>query len=182
MNDAVYNRGAIWFHWIIAALIIINIVIAFGHDALPRELRGTVMGWHKAFGVIVLLLSIGRIVWRLAHPRPPFVETMKGWEVALARFTHAAFYVLIVALPLSGWIWMSAGETRRPISFFGLFDIPFLPVAQSKAGGEIGHEMHELMGYAMTALVALHILAALKHQLVDKDTVLARMVPALRRG
>lgn len=182
MTNAVYNRGAIWFHWTIALLIIVNIAIAFGHDLLPRPDRGLVMGWHKAIGIAVLALSIGRIGWRLAHPRPPFVETMKGWEVALARFTHAAFYVLIVALPLSGWIWMSAGETRRPISFFGLFDIPFLPVAQSKAGGEIGHEMHELMGYAMTALVALHILAALKHQLVDKDTVLARMVPALRRG
>lgn len=177
-----YSRGAIWFHWTIAALVVANLLIAFFNDYLPDAEAGLITGWHKAIGVTVLVLSVARIGWRLTHRPPPYPASLRPWERTLARINHTLFYLLIIALPLSGWIWASASETRRPLTWFGLFDIPYLPVVQSVAGGELGHEVHEILGKLMIGLVVLHVAAALKHHFADRNSVLGRMLPAARRG
>lgn len=176
-----YSRGAIAFHWTIAALIVANIAaIAIAGD-LPKAEAGRVIDNHKAIGLLILALSVLRIVWRVTHPAPPFVESLKTWEVAAAKVVHSLFYFLIVAIPFTGWAMTSAFSGGQPISFFGLFDIPGLPFPADKEKAGVLHEVHELLAILTLSLLALHIGAALKHQFVDRDGTLGRMIPVLRR-
>ena len=171
--DGTYSRGAIAFHWIIAALVIFNLAVGL----LP--FLGGLFFLHKAIGITVLALTIGRIAWRLAHRPPPLPAHVAAWERGVAHATHWTLYGLLLLMPLSGWAMVSGTAKRRPLDWFGLFDIPYLPV--SKAVGDIGHDAHGLLGWLMLALVALHIGAALRHHLILRDGVLARMIPALGR-
>jgi cytochrome b561 len=171
-----YSIVAMWFHWTIAVLVIANLAIGLLHDTL---LRGT-MPAHKAIGLTVLLLTAGRVAWRLMHRPPPLPAHTPVWERGLAHAVHWALYLLMIAMPVTGWLMVSGSATRRPLTWFGLFDLPYLPVGET-AGG-IGHEAHELLGWLMLALVVLHIAAALRHRLILKDGILGRMAPALDRG
>lgn len=171
-----YSTTAMWFHWTIAVLVIVNLAVGILHDPIPA-LRAWMPG-HKAIGVTVLVLTAGRIAWRLTHPAPPLPPATKAWERVSAHATHWTLYVLLILMPLSGWTMVSAG-TRRPLTWFGLFDIPYLPV--SDAAGDIGATAHGILGWTMLTLVALHIAAALRHRLILRDHVLARMAPALDR-
>ncbi len=170
-----YSTVAIWFHWTIAALVIANLTIGLFHDALP----GGSMPAHKAIGLTVLALTLARIAWRLGHRPPPLPATTPGWERGAAHATHWLLYILMVAMPVTGWMMVSGSATRRPLDWFGLFDLPYLPVG-SQAGG-IGHDAHAILGWLMLALVSLHIAAALRHRLILRDGMLARMAPALDR-
>jgi cytochrome b561 len=171
MTRTTYSTGAILFHWTIAVLVIANLLIGFG------LLKG--MPTHKAIGITVLVLSVLRIVWRLIHRQPPLPAIVPGWQATAARISHATFYVLLIAMPLSGWLMVSNAEKLRPLTWFGLFDIPYLTV--SRAAGDAGHEIHELLAIPFAALVLLHVAAALKHHFIDRDSVLARMLPMLSR-
>jgi len=170
-----YTKVAIMLHWIIAILVIANIGLAELTEDLAREARGPYMNVHKAFGITVLLLTLARIAWRLGHKPPPLPTAMPAWQKAAARISHFAFYVLLLALPLSGWLWMSTYPA--PVSYFGLFEVPVLPVVGQEALGEGLHKSHEVMGQAMFYLVILHILGGLKHLVVDRDGVFGRMLP-----
>ncbi|QLC24562.1 cytochrome b [Parasphingopyxis algicola] len=170
-----YTKVAMTLHWIIAILVISNIGLAELTEDLSREARGPYMDVHKAFGITVLVLTLSRIAWRLGHKPPPLPASMPAWQTATARISHFTFYLLLLALPFSGWLWMSTYPA--PISWFGFFNVPLWPVAGQEALGETLHEGHEIMGKAMLALVVLHILGAFKHLLVDKDGVFGRMLP-----
>ncbi len=135
------------------------------------------MGYHKATGIVILLLTLVRIGWRLINPPPPLLETLKTWEAALARVTHALFYVLMLAVPLAGLGLHSAFGQGKPVSIFGLFDFPALPVGIDKPTIGLFHELHEVTATAMLVLLGLHVAAALKHQFLDRDGTLARMKP-----
>ena len=170
-----YTSVAILFHWVIAVLVITNIGLAELTEDLTREARGPYMDTHKAIGITILFLSLGRLGWRLTHRPPPLPDFMPAWEKFLARANHVLFYVLMIGLPLGGWLWMSTYPA--PFSYFGLFDVPMLPVAGQEALGDLAHEGHEVGGTVMIALIALHILGATKHHLVDKFPLLRRMLP-----
>ncbi len=172
-----YSTVAIWFHWTIAVLVILNIAVGLLHDPIPA--LGAFMGAHKAIGMTVLVLTLGRIIWRITHPAPPLPAEVPAAHKGLAHATHFAFYALLLAMPLTGWMMVSGTETRRPFNWFGLFDLPYLPV--SKAAGGFGHSAHGVLGWLMLALVVLHIAAALRHHLILRDAVLVRMAPALKR-
>ncbi|NJC09840.1 cytochrome b561 [Polymorphobacter fuscus] len=135
----------------------------------------TIIGLHKSLGLTVIALTLVRIAWRLGHARPPLPGHMTSLERMLARATHLLFYVLLLALPISGWAMMSTGRTVRPTRVFGLVSIPPLPVTQ-QLGAMFG-DGHELLGWAMLATIVLHISAAVKHQFFDRDELLARMLP-----
>lgn len=180
-QSARYNGVAIAFHWIITVLIALNFVGAWIAEDMPKEDAMQVMANHKAFGLTILLLSVLRIAWRLIHKAPPLVDTLKTWEVALAKVTHALFYFLMVAIPVTGWAMASAGMKGAPIGWFGIFEIPALPVAHDRATAGIFHESHEVLATLMLVLFALHVVAALKHQFVDRDGTMARMSPFPRR-
>ena len=171
-----YSQVARWFHWTIALLIIGNLLGGFFHDALPRTWIGTIMGAHKAIGLTVLALSLARLAWRLGHPAPRPMANHAAWEVALARTTHWVLYAFMVLMPLAGWLMVSAAETRRPLEFFGLFPLPYLPTGADATLAGIGHEAHEIIGWGFVALLVLHVAGALKHQWVDRDDTLGRMV------
>ncbi len=172
-----YSRGAIWFHWIIAVLVIVNLTIGLFHESLFKGLHGAIP-LHKSIGLTVLVLTLGRIGWRLAHRPPPLPVGISRWERGAARVTHLAFYVLLLAMPLTGWAMGSAGrEARYPTRWFGLFDVPHLPVSASLA--ETGDGAHLVLGYLTAALVVLHVGAAMRHHLVLRDRVIARMIPGL---
>ena len=179
-STARYSRGAIILHWVIALLIIGNFIGAWISEDLPRDERMVMMGYHKATGVMILLLTLVRIGWRLVNRPPALLDTLKTWEAALARVTHLLFYVLMVAVPLAGLGLHSAFGKGKPVSLFGLVDFPALPVGSDKPTIGLFHELHEVTATAMLVLFALHLAAALKHQFLDRDGTLARMVPFLR--
>ncbi|MEG3163018.1 cytochrome b [Sphingomonas sp. PB2P19] len=172
-----YSTVAIWFHWTIALLVVLNLAVGLLSDPIPA-LRPW-MAAHKSIGITVLVLTFGRIAWRLAHRAPPLPAGTQAWEKGVAHATHWTLYLLLVAMPLTGWLMVSGTDKRRPLDWFGLFDIPYLPV--SKAAGGFGHEAHGVLGWLMLALVVLHVAAALRHHLILRDTVLARMAPMVRR-
>lgn len=173
-RDDRYSTVAIWFHWTIAVMVILNLLIGFFHESLLAGWKGSI-GIHKAVGITVLVLTAGRIVWRLAHRPPALPANIAGWERGAAHAAHWGLYALLFVMPLTGWM-MSSGPKRHPLSWFGLFDIPYLPVSPGAAG--FGHEAHEVLGFLFAAVVVIHIGAALRHHLILRDRVLARMLPS----
>lgn len=170
-----YSRGAIILHWLIGLLIITNIASAMLTESFSRETRMEIMSFHKAFGMVILLLAVIRIGWRLSHKPPAKPPELDSWEIWLARAVHFIFYALMILLPLSGWVWMSANG--KPIDMFGLFDLPPLPVTPNKELGHIMHDRHELLGLSMLALLVLHVLGVVKHQFIDRMPFIQRMWP-----
>lgn len=165
-----YNGVARALHAGIALLLIANLALGLLHDALEKTVN--VMPLHKSTGLTVLALTLVRIGWRLKWRAPPFVPAIARREAAAARLVHGAFYALMLALPLTGWIMSSAGT--RPLAWFGAA-FPKLPVAKGSALAEISHEGHEVMGFVLIALIVLHVAAALRHHYVLRDGVLRRM-------
>ena len=174
-----YSGVAMAFHWAIAILVIMNWQIA----ERAHELRGpdgaAVMGYHKAWGMLILALALGRLIWRLTHPVPPLPSYYAAWEKMLARTVHIIFYVLIIGLPLGAWYANSLGG--KPVDFFGLFTIPALPVGENKKLGHSIFEIHQTGGMILIYLAGLHILGALKHTFSTRDGELFRDA-ALRPG
>ncbi|MES2097987.1 MAG: cytochrome b [Pseudomonadota bacterium] len=174
-----YSWVAIGLHWLIALLVVVNLVTGLFHDTLFDGVAGLIPV-HKSIGIGILALTVVRIGWRLAHRPPALSPDVAGWERVAARVIHAAFYALLLIVPLSGWAMVSAGDERRPLFWFGLFRLPWLPV--SDAVGEAADQGHLIAGYLMAALVVAHVAAALRHHFLLKDSVLARMLPvAMRR-
>jgi len=174
-----YSRGAIALHWTIAVLVLANLALGLFHESLLDGLKWVIPA-HKALGITVLALTLARIGWRMLYRPPPFPPEMPRWERVTAKAAHGLLYVLLLALPLSGWAMVSAGEERRPLSWFGLFRVPWLPV--SDAASDAADRAHLVAGYLMAALVVVHIAAALRHHFILRDSVFARMVPGLARG
>ena len=171
MTRTRYSTGAIMFHWSIALLVIANLLIGFGlFGGMPA---------HKAIGITILVLSVLRVGWRLAQRAPPLPDGIPRWQAITARISHAVFYVLIIVMPVSGWLMVSNAEKLRPLSWFGLFDIPYLTI--SRAAGKAGHDVHELLAIPFAALVLLHVAAALKHPFIERSPVLTRMAPIVSR-
>ena len=171
-----YSKVAIALHWILAALIISNFVLANVAEDLARELRGAYMNPHKAIGISILLFSVFRLYWRMGHRPPPLPDAISEWQAKLGKFVHAIFYFLIIAVPLSGWIMASAHPQAPPISFFGLFDFS-LPIGRDKGVAGFAYETHEILTKPLAILIILHVLAALKHQFADRLPFIQRMFP-----
>ena len=164
-----YNSVARGFHAIIAVLVIGNIAGGLLNDSLPKAWN--VIPLHKSMGLLILFLSVGRLLWRFTWKTPPYRPALKPRELLLAQAVHGIFYALIVIMPLTGWIFTSAGKYGA--AFFG---IPVsLPITKANPLAGIAAEAHEILGYAFAALVVLHIAAALRHHFLLKDDVLRRM-------
>ena len=172
-----YSKVAIAFHWIIALLVISNIGLAELTEDFAKPDRAPYMDLHKAFGICVLFLTLARLGWRWTHPRPRLPSKLAPWETLLAKGAHFLFYLLLIGLPLGGWLWMSTYGQQAAVSMFGLFNMPVLPVEGNTMLGDAVHEGHELGGKVMFVLILLHISAALKHQFIDKLPFIQRMWP-----
>ncbi len=165
-------------HWVIVALIALQVTLALIADDLPLGMKKLAMlARHKSVGITILGLAAIRLIWRWTNPTPALPETLKPYERVLAHVTHAALYLLLFAMPLSGWLMSSA--RGFPVSWFGLVQLPDL-VPKSKPLYEALLQTHDLLALALGAVVLLHVAAALKHHYVLKDDVLRRMLPFTR--
>jgi cytochrome b561 len=178
-TDAGYTRTAIALHWLAALLIVANLTLGVsmvGLELSPLKLR--LFSYHKWIGITVFIVACLRLAWRQFHPPPPPVA-MPDWQRRAATVTHAILYVLMFAIPLSGWIYSSA--TGVSVVYLGLVPLPDL-VPKDKALASVLKAVHVTLNIGLVALVILHIGAALKHHVMDHDGVLPRMLPFLRRA
>lgn len=174
-----YSTIAIALHWGIAVLVVGQILLIMAGDAVEGEGARVFRDAHKAVGVSLLVLTLVRLGWRLANPAPPLPAGTPGWEKGLAHLTHVAFYAILLILPLSGWLASSAAG--RDINWFGLFNWPLLPIGGGREAAGQFMDIHRLVVKGLYVLLALHVLAALKHQFFDRDNVVHRMLPFLPR-
>jgi cytochrome b561 len=173
-----YSAVAQTFHWVIAALIVTQFVLAYTADDLPIGVHKlALLARHKSFGMTILMLAVLRLLWRLKNPPPALPAGMTSVERMLARATHIAFYVLLFAMPLTGWMMSSA--KNYSVSWFGVFTWPNL-IGKNENAFELLRSTHHVLSFILFAIAVLHILAALKHHFWDKDDVLLRMLPLFK--
>lgn len=170
-----YTTTAILLHWLMAIGLIGNFALgAVMHelDFSPAKLQ--LYAWHKWAGVTLFALLLARLAWRIGNPPPPLPGTLSALARQAAGLAHAMLYVLMLAIPLSGWLMSSAKGV--PTVWFGVLPLPDL-VGKSAGLGHFLEEVHERLNFALLVLVGIHVAAALKHRLIDRDDILARMWP-----
>lgn len=180
-----YTRTAMALHWIIAILIICNVVLGLSADSLPDDWVRPVIDTHKSIGITVLGLVLLRILWRVSHKPPPLPAEFPSWERTAAHLAHFLLYLLMIGLPLSGWLHDSAWKdaATHPMRLFNLFTWPRIgyvmhldPTLKETLHNRFG-TLHTWLGYALYALLAMHVGGALKHQWIDRKSVFKRMIP-----
>lgn len=179
MTSVRYTRTAITLHWLVALAILGSFSLGLTMQGLPLSpLKLELYSWHKWAGVTIFTLVAMRLVWRLAHQPPPLPTTMPAWQQHAARATHALLYVLMFAIPLSGWL-MSSAKGFQTV-YFGVLPIPDL-LAKDAALGDLLRAVHQTLNFTMITIVLGHAVVAIKHHLHDRDDVLVRMLPLLRK-
>ena len=170
-----YTTVAIVLHWLSAALVLFMVGLGWIMDEIPKGTpeRAYWFNLHKSIGITIGLLVVVRLLWRLAHKPPPLPSTMPAWEVAAARVTHALLYALLVAMPLVGFL--ASNYSRFGVKFFGLQIGPFFP--EDQAMRDALQALHGALAWVLVVLVVVHVAAALKHRLIDRDQVFERMLP-----
>lgn len=190
-----YSSGAIVLHWLMAAVIIVQLAIGLwmgGALANPatQALAYDAFQLHKSLGLLLLVLAVLRLFWRLGHRVPPMPIHMAAWQKTAARISHFLLYSFMILIPLSGWVYVSTGWNSAigaplavPTMFFGLFEWPHVPgIANAAESVRImvadrTSQIHEILAFSLIGLLVLHILAALKHHFMDQDDVLRSMLP-----
>ncbi|HEY4317999.1 MAG TPA: cytochrome b [Herbaspirillum sp.] len=171
-----YGGVAILLHWLIALMIIctftLGLVMVNIPGLTPTKLK--YVSWHKWSGVTILALACIRLLWRLTHAAPPYPAGMPRWQIGVAHLTHFLLYLLIFAVPLSGYFYTLAAGV--PVVYLGLFPLPVLigPHPELKAALKL---THYVLNMTLLAFVCLHVLAALKHHFIDRDDIMKRMLP-----
>lgn len=174
-----YTYTAIVLHWLIALLI----VAAFILGLIMSDMPGLTMtklkyfSWHKWLGVTIFILVALRAVWRLTHPAPPLALSVPAWQRRAASWMHGLLYALLIVIPLTGYFYSLAAGVQ--VVYLGIIPLPVL-IEKNDALKVILEEAHSLLNFSMAGMVALHALAALKHQFIDRDGTLARMLPFLK--
>lgn len=174
-----YSRTAIALHWLIA----LGIVIAFGMGLTMTSMPGItplklrLFNWHKWLGVTLLALATIRLLWRLSHPAPPLPTSIPRWQRIVAEGTHYGLYVLMFAIPLSGYFYSLAAGF--PVVYLGLIPLPVL-IEPNPTLKPVLKAVHFWLNMGLFTLVMAHVGAALKHHFVDRDEILRRMWPAAR--
>ncbi|MDE3059731.1 MAG: cytochrome b [Pseudomonadota bacterium] len=173
-----YGSVAKTLHWLIFLMIAGMLTVGFIMTDMPNSPdKFKLYGLHKSFGISVLALVTLRLLWKAANIQPVLPDGMRVWEKWAAHAGHALLYVLIIAMPFSGWAMSSAAGL--PVSVFGWFTVPNL-VAPDKALKHDLQELHETLAWVLIVAVTLHVLAALLHHFYYKDNVLRRMLPFCR--
>ncbi len=180
-----YNRVAMIVHWLIAALVLINVGLGLYFVDLPQDFpnKSLFTQTHKSIGLTVLLLSIFRLYWRLSHPVPRTPANMSRWQVVSARIVHWLFYILLIAIPFAGWCIVSVSPLGITTVYFGVFNWPHLwfltgwPMEDRQEWVSYFVFTHNTLAFTAIALIVIHVAAALYHHYWRKDDVLLRMLP-----
>ena len=179
-NRHPYSALAIGLHWLVFVFVIANWLLGPYMADLPlspQKLK--YFSWHKWIGVTVFLLAVFRLAWRLFHPPPPLSVSVPPWQRHLAQASHLILYLLIFAVPVTGWLYSSASGV--PTVYLGWVQLPDL-VGRDKALAELLKQAHIFLNMTLLAVVLVHVAAAFKHHFIDHDDVLARMLPFLGAG
>ena len=183
-----YNNTAIVFHWLTAILIIGMLGVGKYMTSLDENntLRFSLTQWHKSFGLIILVLSIARVGWRLGHRTPALPVAMRAWERVVAHLSHLLFYLLILFMPITGWLMVSASPLNISTFFFNVIKVPHLPWLSTAPNRETLADnfqlAHEYASMVLIMLLLLHIGAAIRHQFMLRDQLMTRMTPDLSDG
>jgi len=169
-----WSRTARSLHWLMALLILSQAVVGWiGHEMERSPLKVDVLTAHKSLGITLLMLAVFRLLWRWTHRAPPHPAGSPPWQSWAARLTHIALYVLMFALPLSGWL--VASTSIVPWKLWWLIPWPKIASAD-KTLHEIAEDIHEALVWWLVAVLAVHVAAALWHHFARRDTVLLRML------
>jgi len=181
-NDADrWGWVSLGLHWLTALMVLGLVVVGLLMQELPNSLtKFQIYALHKSFGITVLALTVMRLLWRLFAGTPPPVPGMPRWQRFAANLSHGALYLILLAMPLSGWLYHSAsGAVPRQLEWFKLVPLPSLS-ERDKAVADFALAMHQWLFLALAVIVTVHALAALKHHYVDRDRTLVRMLPLLK--
>lgn len=174
-----YGLVAIILHWLIALAILGMLGVGLWMTELKNSpTKIEVYTWHKWVGLTVLALAAFRLLWRL-YRRPPAPLPAPAWQLRAAAGTHGLMYLLMLAMPLSGWLQNSA--SGFPLSWFGLFKVPAL-IARDREAFVFWQQVHEWLAWTLMAVIALHLAATIKHHFIDRDSTLTRMLPRFGSG
>lgn len=173
-SGAHFGAVSIFNHWVIALLIIAMLAIGIYMVDLPKggAARTEWIDFHKSVGILVLVLGTWRVLWRIASGVPDEIADMPRWQHNAAKAVHLMLLIAIVAMPVSGY--MRSSMRGKQVSFFGLFDMPVLP--QSEVIGSAASAVHSWLAYILIAIIVVHVVAAVKHHVIDKDATLKRML------
>jgi len=175
-----YTRTAISLHWLMALLVLVTFPVGLvAHEMAlsPDKLR--LLSYHKWLGVTVFLLAVVRLLWLATHRPAPMLASMPQWQRMVAQAVHVLLYVLLFAIPLSGWL-MSSAKGFQTV-YLGILPLPDL-LAKDKGLGDALGVLHQVLNITLLLLLVGHVVAALKHHFVDRDGTLARMLPFLDRS
>lgn len=175
-----YTATAIRLHWLLALGLSATLALGFYMSDLPfSPAKLQYYSWHKWAGITLFLLAVFRLGWRLTHPAPAAPAGMPAWQHAASEWTHRLLYVLMLAIPLSGWL-MSSAKGFQTV-YFGVLPLPDLVSRNPELGTQLA-QLHGALNLALLGLVGLHAAAALKHHVIDRDEVLGRMLPFLNKA
>lgn len=169
-----YGSIAKFFHWLIVLLIIINLTLGFSFGVISSEAQDKLVPIHQMIGLSILLLVVLRLLWALINIKPRLPTATARWERAAIWTVHGLLYVVLIAMPLSEWIFSTAQD--HPPGIFGL-SFPFPGIPLSDAIGDWGFTIHQTLAWVLMILIVIHILAALKHHFYDRDHIFVRMLP-----
>jgi cytochrome b561 len=171
-----YTRPAIVFHWLISVLVLGMLCLGLWMEDIPKGTpdRTFYFNLHKSIGVTIALLVLLRLWWRFRNPPPPLPSSLPAWQVQASRVSHALLYLCLVVMPLSGFA--ASQFTKYGVTYFGMFKIP--PMGwENREIYDLLQGIHGVTATLLIALVVVHILAALKHLVIDRDGVFQRMLP-----
>lgn len=172
-----YSNTTVTFHWITVALVLLQAYLGFRFGLSdPSPARDQIFIWHKTVGVVILVLTLARLAYRLKNPPPPFPPELPAWERFAAVWNHRLFYLLLIAMPIVGFIAVSGYANGPTTPLLGGIEVPVIP-GISKETGDLAGEIHEMSAFLLVFLIVVHLGAALKHQFVDRWRGSARMPP-----
>ncbi len=173
-----YTRTAIVLHWLILTLLVAQYIVGWTMPHIGRNTPvTTLISLHFSIGVLILGVIIVRLIWRFVHGEPAPETGVPPWQVHSARLIHWLLYLLLVVVPMLGWI--NASWRGMPVTFFGLAQVPHLVGTHAAGWGWTGDIHIFIAEYAILPLVGLHVAAALYHYFIRRDHVLQRMLPGV---
>ena len=176
-STAQYNPTAKILHWLVAGMIVLQFVLAKLADLAPSNLRElALLANHKSVGITILAVAVVRIIWRFRNKPPALPASMPKWQATASHVSHWSLYALLFAIPITGWLMSSA--SAYSVSWFNLFQLPDF-VAPNPELKEIFEETHETLAKLLAVIASVHIIAAFKHAVVNKDDILSRMVSSV---